>query len=198
MKYLASRTPEQKQKPFFAYLPFAAPHWPLQCTPEDRKAYAGMYDDGPDALRLKRLARLAELGIVRPDAEAYPVVTTALGWEEMSEYERKCSARSMEVYAGMITSMDRAVGTVIDYLAETGELDNTFVVFMSDNGAEGAALGMPAYRLFFVVFAPCSCAHNQTESKGVMTDFTRDIDEYYDNSYENLGNHNSYCWYGPR
>lgn len=60
-------------------------------------------------------------------------------WDDFTAEERKLSSRAMEAYAGMVDSMDSCVGRVIDYLKSTGEYDNTFVVFMSDNGAEGAA-----------------------------------------------------------
>lgn len=60
-------------------------------------------------------------------------------WDDMSEAERKISSRTMETYAGMVDSIDHNVGKVVDFLKQTGEYDNTFIVFMSDNGAEGAA-----------------------------------------------------------
>lgn len=127
-------------QPFFAYLPFTAPHWPLQCLPEDRDRYKGRYDDGPDALRLKRLRRLIEIGLVKGDVVPHEVVASTAEWEDMTDNERKMSARAMEVYAGMVDSMDRSIGRVIEHLEAKGELDNTVVMFMSDNGAEGAAL----------------------------------------------------------
>lgn len=91
-------------KPFFAYLPFSAPHWPLQCSKEDRDAYAGVYDDGPDALRLRRLERLKALGIY-DDAvvPAEVIAPEATEWDDMSPEEKRLSARSMETYAGMVT-----------------------------------------------------------------------------------------------
>ncbi|RSH95516.1 hypothetical protein EHS25_000608 [Saitozyma podzolica] len=178
-------------KPFFAYLPFSAPHWPLQCSKEDRDAYAGVYDDGPDALRLRRLESLKALGIY-DDAvvPAEVIAPEATEWDEMSPQEKRLSARSMETYAGMVTSMDRAIGRVTSYLREIGELDSgflkgrsllipldTMVVFMSDNGAEGAAYeAMPVFG----------------------KELLRIINRYYDNSLDNVGNHDSFVWYGPR
>ena len=82
----------------------------------------------------------------------------------------------MEVYAGMVERMDWNVGRVIDHLTRTGDLDNTFILFMSDNGAEGALL--EAARRF---------GPNLREF----------IDEHYDNSLDNIGSANSYVWYGP-
>ncbi|GFZ51561.1 Uncharacterized sulfatase [Saitozyma sp. JCM 24511] len=184
-------------RPFFAYLPFSAPHWPLQCSKEDRDAYAGVYDDGPDALRLRRLERLKALGIY-DDAvvPAEVIAAEATEWDEMSSEEKKLSARSMETYAGMVTRymarrrMDRAIGRVTSYLREIGELDSVFpkarsplipsdtmIVFMSDNGAEGAAYeAMPVFG----------------------KELLRIINLYYDNSLYNVGNHDSFVWYGPR
>ena len=187
--YLKERTPEQKEKPFFGYLAFSATHWPLQCLPEDRDLHKGNYDDGPDALRKRRLEGLIKQGLVKPDVVPHPVVAPAAKeWADMTPGERKLSARAMEVFAGMTTCMDRETGRVIDYLRETGELDNTVVMFMSDNGAEGAALGESRGKR-------CSREEAGPTMGRVMLET---IDKFYDNSYENLGNHNSYIWYGPR
>ncbi|CAM1501239.1 Fc.00g104010.m01.CDS01 [Cosmosporella sp. VM-42] len=71
IKYRRERSDSNKDKPFFAYLPFSAPHWPLHCSKEDRDRYKGMCDDGPDALRLRRLENLKKLGIVAPDVTAH-------------------------------------------------------------------------------------------------------------------------------
>lgn len=70
-------------------------------------------------------------------------------WKDMTPDEQKVSARKMEVFAGMVDMIDQNLGRVIDYLEKTGELDNTFVLFMSDNGAEGVALEAIPVRLLF-------------------------------------------------
>lgn len=173
-----SDSTQDERRPFFAYYPFSAPHWPLQAPREYIKHYKGMYDDGPDALRLKRLARLKELGLVDDDVEPHPVVASEVPeWSEMSDERREKSARAMEVYAGMVECIDHNVGKIVDYLEEIDELDNTFVLFLSDNGAEGGAHeANPAFQ------------------GGPMTYLQR----YYDNSLDNLGNYNSFIWYGPR
>jgi arylsulfatase len=169
-----------EDKPFFAYLPFTAPHWPLQAPREYIHHYRGVYDDGPDALRQKRLERLKALGMIRQDVEAHPVVVDegeGKPWETLTPHEKKLSCRAMEVFAGMVECIDANVGKVVDYLSSIDELDNTFVCFMSDNGAEGAA-----YEAYPLV------------QSGVLPHLLK----YYDNSYENLGNGNSFIWYGPR
>ncbi|GLI72513.1 hypothetical protein PoHVEF18_000690 [Penicillium ochrochloron] len=165
-------------RPFFGYLPFTAPHWPLQAPREYIDHYRGVYDEGPDVLREKRLQRLKELGMIRDDVVPHPVDAEEVkAWDEYTPDEKKKSATAMEVFAGMVECIDYNVGKVVDYLREIGELDNTFVCFMSDNGAEGAA-----YEAYPMV------------KNGVMPH----LQKYYDNSLENLGNGNSFIWYGPR
>ncbi|KAB8627237.1 hypothetical protein FH972_026070 [Carpinus fangiana] len=178
LSYLKERTENKDERPFFGYFPFTAPHWPLQAPQEYIKHYRGVYDDGPDALRQRRLQRLKELGMIDQDVEPHPVVADEVkAWEELSADEKAKSARAMECFAGMVESIDHNVGKVVDYLESTGELDNTFVCFMSDNGAEGAA-----YEAYPIV---------QSTMLGHLT-------KYYDNSLDNLGNGNSFVWYGPR
>lgn len=179
LEYLKDRKEKEDDRPFFAYLPFTAPHWPLQAPREYIDNYRGVYDEGPDVLREKRLQRLKELGMVKDDVKPHPVVAEeeAKAWDSMTPEEKKKSATAMEVFAGMVECIDANVGKVVDYLESTGDLENTFVCFMSDNGAEGAA-----YEAYPIV------------QSGVMPHLQR----YYDNSLENLGAGNSFIWYGPR
>ncbi|CAK7200720.1 hypothetical protein SEUCBS139899_003419 [Sporothrix eucalyptigena] len=175
----ANKTDHEKQ-PFFAYLPFSAPHWPLQAPKEHVDNYRGVYDKGPAVLRQERLARMVELGLMDKDTEAHPVVMDdgkTEDWEAFSDVERAHSARAMEAYAGMVECIDANVGKVMSYLEETGQLDNTLVMFMSDNGAEGAA-----YEAYPLV-------------KGPLMEHIR---AHYNNSLENVGAKDSFVWYGPR
>lgn len=178
--YLSDRTDEDKSKPFFAYLPFSAPHWPLQAPDENVAKYHGLYSDGPFALRAARLERLKALGLVADDVKPHPVVNTSadnVDWNDLTDDVRQKSARAMEVYAGMVDRMDEAIGRVLDYLKSTGEYDNTLVLFMSDNGAEGASY----------------------EALPLMGDnIMSHIAKYYDNSLENIGRGNSFVWYGSQ
>lgn len=158
------------QKPFFAYLAYTAPHWPLQAPAHYRDLYKGKYDQGYDAIRKQRFLRQKKLGLIPANAE-YPVErgNQALGtksWNELTPQERKYEARKMEVYAGMVTQLDDRVGDVIQYLKKHQLYDNTLIVFMSDNGAEGGDHNFP------------------------MGDA--------DNRYENIGNASSYVYMGPR
>ena len=98
-------TSSSADKPFFAFLPFTAPHWPLQCSKPDRDAYKGVYDEGPDALRVKRLAGLMKLGIVAHDVKPADVIASEVSeWDEMTPEEKHLSVRAMETYAGMVTA----------------------------------------------------------------------------------------------
>ena len=177
VEYLKDR--EDSEKPFFACFPFTAPLWPLQAPKDVIEKYKGMYDDGPAALRQRRLDALVKLGIIAPDVEPAPLSPSRLTeWENMSPAEKAESCRKMEVYAAMVEVMDRSNGRVIDHLESTGQLDDTFVVFMSDNGAEGALLeALPIM--------------------GGSLSIQQIMDKYYDNSLENMGAANSFVWYGP-
>lgn len=163
-----------EEKPFFAFLPFTAPHWPLQAPDDEIAKFKGWYDDGFEALRERRLKGLVQKGLIDKDVKPHPVVSNTKTWDQLSEDERKISSKKMEVYAAMVSKMDSAIGRVLDYLTEKGELDNTFIVFMSDNGAEGAVL--EAEPRFCGAWNP----------------------EYFDNSLENIGRGNSMTWYGAR
>ncbi|KAJ9203424.1 hypothetical protein DTO021D3_4156 [Paecilomyces variotii] len=178
VEYLKEWKAKDDGQPFFSYLPFTAPHWPLQAPREYIEHYRGVYDEGPDVLREKRLQRLKELGMIKDDVKPHPVVAEEVKeWKDYTPEEKKKSCTAMEVYAGMVECIDANVGKVVNYLESIGELDNTFVCFMSDNGAEGAA-----YEAYPMV------------QSGVMPH----LQKYYDNSIENLGAGNSFIWYGPR
>ncbi|MFT4046235.1 MAG: arylsulfatase [Solimonas sp.] len=176
LDYLRER-PAGDERPFFAYLAYSAPHFPLQAPDELIAKYKGRYDAGPAVLRQERLQKLKRLGLIGADVEAHEVVAANKPWEELGDDERRRSARSMEVYAAMVESIDRNVGRVIERLKASGEFDNTVIFFLSDNGAEGALL--EAFHL-------------------VGPQLVRFLDRHYDNSVENAGRANSYIWYGPR
>lgn len=128
---------EASGKPFFAYLAFTAPHWPLHAPDEDIAKYADRYKDGYDALRRARLERMKALGLVAADTPVYEGHPYWPKWETLPKAEQVSEARRMAVYAAMVDNMDRQIGRVLAYLKERGELDDTFVFFMSDNGADG-------------------------------------------------------------
>jgi arylsulfatase len=127
-------------KPFFAYLSFQAVHSPLSAPDDWLDKYKGVYDKGYDAIRAERLQRMKELGIVSQDSVLAPRVPQVPAWDTLTPEQQKLSARRMEVYAAMLANMDHHIGRVIDHLKTTGQLDNTLVFFISDNGAEPTEL----------------------------------------------------------
>ena len=121
-----------KEKPFFCYIAYTAAHWPLQAPESDILKYKGVYDKGWDETRKQRFEKLKKLGIINNNA-----VLTARGvaipeWnnEPMKEWQ----ARRMEVYAAMIDIMDQGIGKIISTLEKKGELENTVIFYMHDNG----------------------------------------------------------------
>lgn len=125
-------------KPFFAYLAFSAPHWPLQVKDEHLDLYHGRYDQGYDALFNDRISAAKKLGVIPEAAVPSPRAPHVRPWSELTKEQQKTQSRVMEIYAAVVERMDFHLGRVLDYLEKTGELDNTLVVFMSDNGAEGS------------------------------------------------------------
>jgi arylsulfatase len=120
------------EHPFFLYVPYTAAHWPMHALPSDIAKYEGVYDQGWDQLREKRFARMLDMGLIRPEwklSEAYPETP----WEdaELKDWHAAC----MEVYAAMIDNMDQGIGRILQALEESGELDNTLIFFLQDNGA---------------------------------------------------------------
>ena len=114
---------DDDEQPFFAYLPFTAPHWPLQAPDEVIAKYRGRYDSGPEALRLERLARLKALGLVAQDVEPAQVVSSLPEWDQLDDAGRALSARAMEVYAAMVDRIDWNVGRVVDSLKRSGRFE---------------------------------------------------------------------------
>ncbi len=127
-------------KPFFAYLSYTAPHDPLHAPREYIDKYKGVYDEGWDALREARLERLKALGIVPEAARTYSRLPSVEAWDDLSAENRREYARDMEVYAAMIDYMDGQIARIVAHLKETGEYDNTLILFFSDNGANGTRL----------------------------------------------------------
>lgn len=137
IEYLSPQ--EGDERPFFAYLAFTAPHWPLQAPKDIIAKYEGKYDAGPAAIRAARLQRMRAKGLL-DDATLDAKLVELADWTGLSPEQRAASSHNMEIYAAMIDSLDQNVGRVLDHLRETGEFDNTVIVFMSDNGAEGIEL----------------------------------------------------------
>ena len=127
----------EEKKPFFLYLAYTSPHWPLQALPQDIKKYEGKYDIGWDSLRILRFKRQQELNILGKDQKINVKNSDLPAWNSLTYDEQKLWARKMEVYAAQVDNLDQNIGRVVEHLRESGQLDNTIILFISDNGAAG-------------------------------------------------------------
>lgn len=121
-------------KPFFLYVAETAPHWPLMAPEAEIKKYENTYKEGWESIREKRYRKMAKLGLIDTSVTKLPQ-----RWEDDLKWEdnphKDWDARAMAVHAAMIDRMDQGIGKIIDALKKTGELENTLIVFLSDNGA---------------------------------------------------------------
>ncbi len=133
-----------KEKPFFLYLAFNAPHFPLMAPPEDIARYRGKYKGGWDKLREERHAKQLSLGLLDKSWAVSPRAADVKAWDTLTAEEQDRFDHLMAIYAACVDRMDRAVGKLVADLKSRGELDNTLILFMSDNG--GNAEGGPGGR----------------------------------------------------
>lgn len=135
VSWLRART---SPAPFFLYLAFTAPHWPLHAREEDIARYEGTYERGWDVLRRERMDRQIELGMFNDSSVLTERSQAVLSWDDTDNHDWQ--ARRMRVYAAQVETMDRAIGRVIDELRQHGKWVNTVTVFLSDNGASAEEL----------------------------------------------------------
>jgi arylsulfatase A-like enzyme len=164
----------QKDRPFFATLTYTSPHWPLQVPAAYMEKYKGKYDMGYDSLRVLRFKQQQAMGLIPPTAKLPERSAGIKLWTALSAEEKKIESRKMELYAAMVENLDDHVGQVLQYLEQSGQYDNTIIVFMSDNGAAAEDFyNLPAG------FGPY-------------------IRQHYNNDYENMGKAGSFVSYGPQ
>lgn len=159
-------------KPFFAYVAYTSPHWPLQ-APAANDRYRGRYDMGYDSLRALRFQSLQRAGIIPATSKLPPQLASIKPWNMLREEERKIESRKMELYAAMVDNLDEQVGRLLKFLRDEKLYENTIIIFMSDNGA--AAEDFYVQRPYADFIAP-----------------------RYDNRYENMGSRTSFVSYGPQ
>lgn len=156
IKCLKQHAEKFTDKPFFEYLAFTAPHFPLQALPADIAIYKDRYQVGWDAIRNERLARMKKMGIVDcalsplepatvprwnlTDGELHKQISSnevgqAISWDSLTPGQKEFQAAKMAIHAAMVHRMDIEIGRVLDQLKAMGALDNTLVMFVSDNGA---------------------------------------------------------------
>jgi arylsulfatase len=156
-------------KPFFAYLAYQAVHQNLQVAPEYTQRYVSTYEAGWTKIKNFRYERQVNLGIV-PAGLTLKTPPIIPDWYSLPQDERRMDAKRMAVYAGMLEYMDMSIGRVLEYLKHKGMLDNTIVIFMSDNGGE---------------------AHE------LMDHFPEYYAKNFNLAFEHLGEKGSYTEYGP-
>ncbi len=154
-------------QPFFSYLSFLAVHAPVQAPKEFTDLYLETYSEGWSTLRNSRHDSAIGIGLV-PEGSSRVEHDFIDDWDALSEEEQQFEAKRMAVYAGMVSAMDYNIGRLLDYLEETGQLDNTIIIFTSDNGPEYVAYPDP-----------------QMEPMG------------YTHEHENLGEIGSFNYIGP-
>lgn len=159
-------------RPFFALAAFTAPHWPLQAPEAWIDRYAGAYDAGWDVLRVARMAAVRDSGLATTDGPPPERLPFVPAWEALDEAARARAARTMEVYAAMVSHLDHNIGRLLAYLEDTGRRRDTLVLLFSDNGAEGN----PVNRIV-------------TDADWVARTF--------DNRLDNIGRPGSYVFTGP-
>ncbi|HEY2149078.1 MAG TPA: sulfatase-like hydrolase/transferase, partial [Pirellulales bacterium] len=123
------------KKPWLLYLAHNAPHFPLEAPQEEIAKFRGKYKIGWDELRLQRHQRQLELGVLEPAWLLSPRPPAVKAWNDLTASERDRFDHIMAIYAACIAHIDTAVGRLVGALKERGELDNTLILLMSDNGA---------------------------------------------------------------
>ncbi len=161
-----------ENQPFFGYLAFTAPHWPLQAPDNYLNRYRGAYAEGWNELQRRRFNALKELNWI-PDTATLPEQLDFVSdWSELTPESQQRHARDMEIYAAMVEHMDAEISRVMNHLDRRGLLDNTLIIFFSDNGPEG------------------------TDALTVLGNEDW-VPSRFDNRLNNLGRQNSYTSYGP-
>ena len=154
VRTLRQHAEKHEKTPFFHYVAFTAPHFPLHALPEDIARYRETYRQGWDSIRQQRWQRIRRMGIVDGRLSAverevgppyhFPEALKQLGpgevnrpipWNDLTDEQREFQTAKMAIHAAMIDRMDREIGRVLDQLREMGALDNTLILFLSDNGA---------------------------------------------------------------
>jgi len=151
---LREHAEKHTDRPFFHYLAFIAPHFPLHAPPEDIARYRDKYLDGWDKMRERRFARQQEMGLLKtklsklepevgppyhfPDALeklGAGEINRPLPWTDLTDEQRRFQATKMAIHAAMVDRMDREIGRMVEQLKAMGAYENTLIFFASDNGA---------------------------------------------------------------
>ena len=135
MQFIRDLKSVRPDRPYFLYLPFGAMHQPHQAPREFIEKYRGCFDAGWDVVRKEWHERQLAMGIIPRGTELAPLNPGVRPWDDMSDNEKKLAARLQEVFAGMLEHTDQQIGRLLDFLEQIGDMDNTIVLLLSDNGA---------------------------------------------------------------
>ena len=148
----------QDKKPFFLYLPYVAPHFPIMAPKEDVDRFRGQYMQGWEYLRKQRFARQKAMGLIDRSWQLSAPLKDIEDWNTLTDKQKKRYDHMMAVYAASIARVDKSVGALVQYLKDTKQFDNTLILFLSDNGgnaesgpsgrSQGEPLGGPASNVF--------------------------------------------------
>ncbi|SDW32424.1 arylsulfatase [Lutibacter oricola] len=130
--FLDKHFKQKANKPFFFYVAYTAPHWPLHALEKDIAKYEGVFDKGWDVLREERLVRMKKMGIIPKNTKLSQRDFRATEWNSVENKEWEI--QRMKTYAAQIDNMDQGIGRIIDKLKKEGEFENTLIIFLSDNG----------------------------------------------------------------
>lgn len=141
IQFIQQTNTENPEKPFFLYLAYNAPHWPLQAPKEDIDKYRGRYKEGWSKIRTERYNRMIELGII--DSTWQLTDQDSREWDTLSDEKKSEMELRREIYAAQVDRMDQNIGHLVQYLEDSKLIDNTVIIFIDDNGAcaEGGELG---------------------------------------------------------
>ncbi|MDX2037126.1 MAG: arylsulfatase [Isosphaeraceae bacterium] len=164
VRFIGDHSRDHDSKPFFLYVAYTAPHWPMQAKAAELAKYRGRYDAGPAAIRKARLEKQRRLGLIVADLEPSPPITPNEGPID-SAFEARC----MEVFAAMVDTLDQGVGRIVGELERTGRMNDTVILFLQDNGACAEGMGRsrkapaPAVRAGTPSLPPMLASTLQTE-----------------------------------
>jgi len=133
IEFISNDTKEAS--PFFLYLTYTAPHFPLHAKESDVEKYADTYKIGWDSLRINRFKKMRELKVIPSQAKLSKRDEIIPDWNSLTEEEKARETRKMAVYAAMVDCVDQNIGKLLSTLEKEGKLENTYIFFMSDNGA---------------------------------------------------------------
>ncbi len=125
----------ETEKPFYLYVAFNAPHAPLHALPEDYAKYKGRYTEGWDEIREARIKKQIQLGLLPDTLTPSPRPPHVRAWKDVVPWQRDYETNRMVTLAAMIDRVDQEVGRLVDNLKEHDELEDTLILFVSDNGA---------------------------------------------------------------